>query len=192
MATAPAMPRTAPVKLATILALRGQGLNKSQIAKRLGMSRNSVAAYLATSQVECDPEQQSAIIPKLTDLAYSAVNEGLTDTKSKAIERGRLGIDWLKLNAEHERAVRPVRPELTVALGLLVPGPQPQPSTSNTVSTGTEAPAKAGVGAIAIASPTNFSPTLASASIQELEAELARRRATVIEAEVTDVPGEGV
>lgn len=168
---------TPPQVQGDIITLRAAGKSKRQIAKQLGVHRSAVDNVLARYGQD---KPKHTRIQSLVPLAYDAVEYGLRAKDAK------LGLDLLKCTdlAESKSNHYTINADQVLMSGLdLMPKPvAAQPvldcTPSTTPSTGTEAPANPSPSNISLSSHTNFSQILASASTEELEAELARRRAT--------------
>lgn len=172
--------RTPPATQANVVALWSQGTPKRQIARELGIDKNTVSAILrAYSQ---DNPQSVDKIQQLTPKAYDAVDKALTRGDAK------IGMDWLKCTVFSQQSgdKYTIHADQVLMSGLdLMPKPvAAQPVLDCTPSvmpaTGTEAPANPSPSSTSLSSHTNFSQILASASTDDLIAELKRRGIEVL------------
>lgn len=187
---AAAQPVKPPVVQGNVIALYAQGKSKRSIAKDLGIARATVDSIL-TWYSQTEPVSATRV-QQLVPLAYDAVEQGLRGKDA------RLGLDFLKATELAERRGDTYQftgdTMLVRAVGMLPavgPGTPSTPSlpgsTGTTGSTGTEAAAKPPGQDMSLSSPTNFS----NFSDEQLEQELARRRAAraqPIDAEVVSEP----
>lgn len=166
-----------------ILQRQRDGASITQIAQELGLSRTTV--YKSLNSVGQWEEWLKDKSQNINRLALNAVE--------KSVQRGnaQVAMQWLT------RTLLAADPSVTVAGDVtvqqhltLLPSTTSTPSTAMTTSTAgttgtagtaaTEAAAKSPGSDIGLSSHTNFSQF----SLAELEAEVARRKAGLIEAEV--------
>lgn len=177
---------TPPAVQASVVALWSQGTSKRQIARELGIDKNTVMAILkAFRQDQPDADSQ---IEQITPLAYTAVKTALSKGD------GRIGMEWLKQTVfsqpPGDKYTIHADKVLMAGLALLPqakakaqqPTDNTQVSEQPALAAPTEAPAKAAPSDISLSSHPNFSQI----STADLEAELLRRRSAP-DAEVIDV-----
>lgn len=175
--------RTPPVVQSSVIALRTAGKSKRFIAKELGINRATVDNVLAIFQTDT-PKHAEIIQSKLIPKALARIEQVLendTDTARYVLDN--------TLFRQSPDSQYVIGGDLTQHLTLL-PSTPSQPSATATTSTdaarGTEAAAKPPQSDMSLSPHTNFSPAanFSQFSLAELEAEVARRKATLIEAEV--------
>lgn len=167
-----------PVVQGDVIALFTQGASKRSIAKQLQIDRATVDRILK-SYGQNQPVSASRV-QQLVPLAYDALEKGLRDKDA------RLGLDFLKTTELAERRGDTFTftgdNVLVQAVGMLPSTTSTAESTERTGAGATEAAAKPGPAEVGLSLHPNFSQF----SLAELEAEVARRKSQLIEAEVSD------
>lgn len=169
--TSSGVPRIAPALQGEIISRRTLGHSKRKIARDLGIDRRTVDNTLQHTHQD---QPKATNIGKLSEIAYSVVEQGLTDTSSKVLDRAHLGLGVLKLRQDDTERATALPPQVQIAVGLL------SAPARGSVPAPTEAAAKDGGVQFQVTPPHNFSQF----SLADLEAEVARRRSLLIETAV--------
>jgi len=173
----------------TILQKQRDGATITQIAQELGLSRTTV--YKSLSAVDNWDSWVKDKSNNIKRLAYNAVEKGLSRQDARAAS---LGLDWLKLTdlapQQGDRYLVAGDMHVSQAVNLLPSTPSPASTASTAMTTSatsspngtstTEAPEKVASCSTDVPCHKNF----ADFSLAELEAEVARRKSQVMDAEV--------